>query len=738
MKVYVKVPDGLSRAMSRVEKALREFAPTPVPGDSNTIYIVNNEPEADLVVLHVIGEEGITEAARLKAAGKKYAIIQYCIRTTQKPNTASWFETWVNAEVVWSYYDLKQLMSDDGISEENSSQFTNFYYAPLGVDADAFRFWSSVPKKFTMFTSGYIAESECAYEAYEAVSALDGKMYHLGPNVFANKYPGSERFVTCGLGIDDDTLSQMYSRSKYVAGLRRGEGFELPAAEGLICGARPICFNQPHYRQWFSEFAEFIPEGSPEEVKHALINLFKRDYNPVTESEINQAKTRFSWPRIIGGFWRTLLKKNVEIPKEARIVSPLSSGKKRRMLVIADAAVSSGFAKGTHNILETVKDTWDVHVLGLNYFGDPHPYPYSIYPCNTVHGGDFFGLSRIAELVSKIGPDCALVQNDPWNFPRYLKALGNVPTIGAVAVDGLNCQGHALNGLQLAIFWTQFGLDQARLGGYIGPATVIPLGVNRQIYRPLSRRLAREKLSLPPQREYVRNGFIVGNVNRNQPRKRIDLTIQYFAEWVHRYKIPDAFLYLHVAPTGDIGWNLAQLAKYYGISSRLILSEPSVGQGVTEEELAWTYAMFDVLLSTSQGEGMGLTTLEAMACGVPNVGADWAAYADWAKDAMILVPCSATAASPAINTIGGVMDREATIQALHALYANHELRQQFAELGIERAASPQFDWKEIGQAYVDVIDVALAANTTSWSDIDAKSVAIEWAENNLSALTAHR
>jgi D-inositol-3-phosphate glycosyltransferase len=724
MKVFVKSPDGLSRAMARVSDALAEYTPTPIPNEAESIYIVNNVPEADLVVLHVVGEEGITEAAKLKAAGKKYAVIQYCLRSTQKPNTAHWFETWNNAECVWSYYDLKQLMSEDGISEENQNQIA-FFYAPLGVDTDSFRHWASVPKKYTILTSGYVAETECVKEASEAVKTVQGKMYHLGPKLI------NESHVTSVVGIDDDTLSQAYSRSKYVAGLRRTEGFELPAAEGLLCGARPICFDRPHYRKWFDDFAIFIKEGSPEDVTAQLTTLFQTEYAPVREDEIARAAMRFHWPTIIGGFWQKILKKDVvsvaPVIEKMRVVS-VPSADKRRMLVIADAAVSSGFARGTHNILETVKDVWDVHVLGINYMGDPHPYPYRIYPCNTIYGGDFFGLSRINELVTKIGPDCVLVQNDPWNFPRYLKAIGNIPTIGAVAVDGLNCQGTALNGLKLAIFWTQFGLEQARLGGYTGPATVIPLGVNREIYYPRSRKIAREKLKLPAQRAYVRDGFIVGNVNRNQPRKRLDLTIHYFAEWVHRYKVPDAFLYLHVAPTGDAGWDIPQLAKYYQIASRLILAEPEVGQGVTEEELAWTYAMLDVLFSTSTGEGMGLPALEAMASAVPTVGGDWAAYSDWAKDAMVLVPCPTTMATPRVNTIGGVMDKEMAIQALQALYSNADIRKSYAQMGFERAASPQFDWREIGEAYVDVIDQALATN--GWEGLNAQSITLDRSERD--------
>jgi D-inositol-3-phosphate glycosyltransferase len=743
MRAFVSAPAGLSRAMTRVANALAEYAPIPQP-DGSGVQIVKTEAEADLVVLHVIGEEGITEAKRLHDAGKKYAIIQYCLRSTQKPDTNDWLETWKNAELVWSYYDLYQLCAEDGNDGESlGSELVdfNFYHAPLGVDNDKFRHWTSVPKRFEILTSGYVAESECVHEALDAIRHLPNnpKMYHLGPdNIFTIQ--DKDRFVKTGLGLDDDTLAQMYSRSRYVAGLRRVEGFELPAAEGLLCGARPICFDKPHYRKWFGTWAEYITEGSPQEVSAQLLAIFQGEYRAVTEQEVSDAKKAFDWGFLCGNFWfHALPKTEVKTqPKAKPLNVPLARvTSKPTMLFIGDAAVSSGFAKGTHNILETVRHHYNVHVLGLNHFGDPHDYPYPIYPCNTVHGGDFFGLSRINELVRKIGPDVAVVQNDPWNFSRYIKALGNVPTVGIVAVDGLNCQGYALNGLKLAIFWTQFGMEQARIGGYVGPATVIPLGVNRDIYYPRSKKVARERLALPRGREYVRDGFFVGNVNRNQPRKRIDLTIQYFAEWVKSFKIPDAFLYLHVAPTGDQGWDLPQLANYYGIANRLIYAEPEIGQGITEDELANTYTMLDVMLSTSQGEGMGLTTLESMACGVPNIGAEWAALADWAKDAMILAPCLDTSVTPRVNTIGGVPSSEHVVQALNALYTNLPLRESYIHAGLALTKEPQYDWKNIGESYVAVIDSALAANPT-WSNLDAESVTVDWREQNSPEPSEHR
>ena len=132
----------------------------------------------------------------------------------------------------------------------------------------------------------------------------------------------------------------------------------------------------------------------------------------------------------------------------------------RKLLWIGDADVATGFARCTHHVLDVLKETWDVHVLGLNYRGDPHSWPYPIYPC-----GDLFGLGRVSELLGRIKPNLVVVQNDPWNIPEYLKQIQDIPVVATMPVDGKNCRGGKLNGLALAVFWTQFGLNEARSGG---------------------------------------------------------------------------------------------------------------------------------------------------------------------------------------------------------------------------------------------------------------------------------
>lgn len=268
----------------------------------------------------------------------------------------------------------------------------------------------------------------------------------------------------------------------------------------------------------------------------------------------------------------------------------------RRLLWIGDAAVATGFARCTHHMLEELRKTWEVHVLGINYLGDPHPYPYAIYPCWP--GGDGFGVGRTEGLCRKLRPDLVVIQNDPWNVDSYRQHVPEgIPVVASMPVDGKNCKaGPQLNALDLSIFWTRFGLEEARAAGFTGPAGVLPLGVDVDIYRPLDRAACRGLVEIP---EAMRDVFIVGNVNRNQPRKRLDLTIQYFAKFARRVGPEKVALYLHVAPTGEQGYDVAQLMRYHGMEGRLLLVQPSIGQGIGEQFMPEVYSSFDLQVTTT-------------------------------------------------------------------------------------------------------------------------------------------
>jgi hypothetical protein len=275
------------RAMKRVSEALKRSAPS-------CVTWVGPE-QARLTILHVNGRvEQFTEQAGLIKKTGKYAVIQYAVRSTQKPRTDAWLRLWAGAKLVWSYYNLKELLLEDALQVEFP-----FYHSALGVDPAVF-YPRGTDRTFGIVTTGQSWLTESVKECARAAWANGKTVAHLGPNLRRSG-------VVCHTDVSDEVVAGLYSSAEYVSGLRRVEGFELPAAEGLLCGARPIVFNRPHYRTWYDGLAIFVPELSRPEVTDWLQDTLSRKPVPVSQAEIDEGAARFNWPRICRGFWERVL-----------------------------------------------------------------------------------------------------------------------------------------------------------------------------------------------------------------------------------------------------------------------------------------------------------------------------------------------------------------------------------------------------------------------------------------------
>ena len=278
MKIYLDNPTD-SIAINRVVENLEKYM---------TGVRVSDKADADLIVLHVFGRNHhvLRETESILKSGKKYAIIQYAMKSTRNPNPSDWKPIWDGAKVVWSYYDLPT---------------PNLYLAPLASEPSVF-YPVDIEKNFVVGTLGVRAcySSECFGEVHLAAHQSVGKVVHVGEK------PNENPIVTYYSGISNDELRLVYNRCNWFSALRRKEGFEIPAIEALLCGVRPIMFDTPDYRRWFDGLAKFIPENSVEGTVKSLRDTFRGETWPVTEADIEETKLRFNWEKSIKGFWECI------------------------------------------------------------------------------------------------------------------------------------------------------------------------------------------------------------------------------------------------------------------------------------------------------------------------------------------------------------------------------------------------------------------------------------------------
>lgn len=395
-----------------------------------------------------------------------------------------------------------------------------------------------------------------------------------------------------------------------------------------------------------------------------------------------------------------------------------------KVLFVGDSpTVNTGFSRCTREVCnELVSSGHEVAVLGMGYAGDPHSYSYPIYPCVNRYDEclSYGGEDRLPIMILRLNPDIVVILQDPWNIGPYFDQLDKVkelcdadntpfaipPIVGWIAVDSQNQKGEPLNRLAHLVVWTEFAGKELVKGGYGGDYSIVPLGVDTSIFYPRDKEESRSEIfgdSVPL------DSYIVGVVGRNQPRKRLDLTIQYFSEWINSYYISNAYLYLHIAPTGERSCDIRSLIGFYGLKGKVIINEPHVGIGNDESLMPKIYSSLDLHMTQSQAEGFHLPTLEAMACGVPCLVPDHSCFSldgGWCGGAAVRIECSSSALTAPLNgypyTIGSIPDKEDTVNTLNVMYSRSDYRMTYRYRGLDLARS--LTWSRTAKSFVEVLE----------------------------------
>ena len=379
-----------------------------------------------------------------------------------------------------------------------------------------------------------------------------------------------------------------------------------------------------------------------------------------------------------------------------------------KILWYGDACSNTGFARVTHSILNLLKDEHEIVVLGINYTGDPHIHPYKIYPACPSGSNDRFGIGRVPEIIDKEKPDVVICLNDIWIVNQFwercqfLKDNVGFKFIAYFPVDSESYYPDMLRHIKhwdLAITFTVPSAQKIIKGGAEAPRlAVLPHGVDVNRFYPIDRDEARDKLGLP------KDKFIVFNGNRNQPRKRIDLTIKAFAEFA--LDKPDVMLYLHMG-SKDMGWDVMSLFKSemqkLGLddTNKLIMTSSTINyiNAPSDELLNTVYNACDVGLNTADGEGWGLVSFEHASCKKPQVVPAHTACKDIWENAAELIPISTWVVDKDLGVERGLINVSAAAARLSDLYYDKHTYEEVAEECFKVTQRPEYRWESVAAGF---------------------------------------
>jgi glycosyltransferase involved in cell wall biosynthesis len=305
----------------------------------------------------------------------------------------------------------------------------------------------------------------------------------------------------------------------------------------------------------------------------------------------------------------------------------------------------TGFATVSSNIKREIKKAYgeqvSLDILGINHYGEDYVeedgtrvFSAKIndvknddfgryYFLKMVQEGDYDGIFIIQDL-GVIHPIIPILESI-----KQKKKEANKKLFKSIWYFPVDCHLFAtltrhLEFFDVIVTYTEFGRDEILKfrPDLKGKIKVVNHGNNPKDFYPLS-----EEEKKKFRKEYFGKNadkLIITNVNRNQPRKDIPNTIFGFIEakrdWKQNGLIKEPFLYLHCMPKDPLGHDLrailmqTQLVEYKDF---MLLPKQYEENLLGVDMLNGIYNASDIFITTTLGEGWGLTITEAFATKLP-------------------------------------------------------------------------------------------------------------------------
>lgn len=399
------------------------------------------------------------------------------------------------------------------------------------------------------------------------------------------------------------------------------------------------------------------------------------------------------------------------------------NGKKIKLFYHGDSPkVNTGFGIVAREVLGRLYKTgkYEIHSLGINDRGDtskhfeaPGIYHYSV----PDYQNDPYGIHKMQYVLPQLNPDVIFTLNDIWVLTGSDRNgtkdwfIGTIkkfcPYTPWVLYFPVDSRPFAKEWADLAytadktIVYSEYAIDVLKEVYPEKDPILIPHGVSLERFKILP---DKERKEIREQFGLGNDKFFVGFVSRNQPRKNPAAAIEIFKMandgyrkcsvcsniyMLHEPKCEycgasaedsekfdsvlehNGVLYLHCSLTDSMGLNLHKVIQDTKSGDRIIVRpHHDVGHGVSDQEFTSIINALDCHLLPTTAEGFGLTVIETMACGVPNICTRTTAVTEQLKDnrGWLVDPYGHWIFDDISGTRKYLIDREKAVLALKELY----------------------------------------------------------------------
>lgn len=350
------------------------------------------------------------------------------------------------------------------------------------------------------------------------------------------------------------------------------------------------------------------------------------------------------------------------------------AGPIKLLFVSTDINQASGYARVSHAILNQIASIPSLSVIhyaiqkGSNTLGRTIPSSIKTYSAFELENGKGrgFGIRELPGIITKEKPNIVMFYNDSALVATYIEEirrsgikrdfkmwiyLDQIYTVQPQSfIDIINRDCDRV--FAMSKKWKECLKEQ----GLTRPCDVISHGIDTSIFRYIPKDIARQTAGIP------KDAFVFLSVNRNHPRKRLDLLVMSFVELVVKYPSKHIIM-MCICDKGDKGgYQLFDIyarelklrgANVEHFANRLMVT--SQDMVYKDEDMNIFYNMADVGVSCAEGEGFGLCTFEGMSVGVPQIVPDIIGYREYCNEenSIIIKPTSRYYLPSMYSPVGG-------------------------------------------------------------------------------------
>lgn len=412
---------------------------------------------------------------------------------------------------------------------------------------------------------------------------------------------------------------------------------------------------------------------SAESSSNSIPSYLRSIENLIKSGDINKP-TIPSQPTMMGPGSAPDILRNT--PPKPHVYRDRDPKKLQFLLVSTHCHQFTGYSKVSYGLIQQLsKLSW----MQITHFGfqkfhaippEYRPYPSGVEVIDAAEVENprqqGFGFGHLTDAIRKKQPHVIMIYNDMAVVARFLEEIrkSGIPRTFKIwvycdQVYDTQLQGYLdiLNRDTDCVFtFSNYWKKCLKTQGITRPLDVILHGFDPTQFFPVPRDLARKQLGIPPE------AFVFLNLNRNQPRKRLDIMIMAFVELIVKYPTKPIFL-LSITDKGEKGgWWLFEIFKreielrnvpVEMFGNRLMIATQDMS--FSDQDVNLFYNVADAGLNTSDGEGWGLCNFEQMGVGVPQVVPDIGGFKEFcnSENTMLVKPKLRNYLPTVFSPVGG-------------------------------------------------------------------------------------